>query len=88
MVGYLPVSEKEENENQSNEQKPLSEARGEGSPWVRIELGLRRALRAEKVLDRLDTVLNVNEEIALRKWKGKGTNDTKLCCILQDMKNF
>lgn len=55
---------------------------------MRIELGLRRALRAEKVLDRLDTVLNVNEEIALRKWKGKGTNDTKLCCILQDMKNF
>lgn len=32
MVEYLPVSEKEENENQSNEQKPLSEARGEGSP--------------------------------------------------------
>lgn len=47
MVGYLPVSEKED-ENQSNEQKPLSEARGEGSPWVRIGLRLRRALRAEK----------------------------------------
>lgn len=49
MAGYLPVSEKEENENQPNEQKPLSEARGEGSPWVRIGLRLRRALRAEKI---------------------------------------
>lgn len=49
MIGYLPVSEKEENENQSNEQKPLSEAKGEGFSCVRIELRQRRALRAEKV---------------------------------------
>lgn len=42
----------------------------------------------KKSVDRLDTVLNVNEEIALRKWKGKGTNETNICCILQDMKNF
>lgn len=49
MVGYLPVSEKEENENQSNKQKPLQEARGEGYPWVRVELRLKKALRAEKV---------------------------------------
>lgn len=49
MIGYLPVSEKEENENQSNEQKPLSEAKGEGFPCVRIGVRLRRALRVENV---------------------------------------
>lgn len=37
----------------------------------------------KKSVDRLDTVLNVNEEIALRKWKGKGTNETNICCILR-----
>lgn len=73
--------------NQMNKNLFLKQG-GEGSPWVRIGLRLRRALRAEKSVDRLDTVLNVNEEIALRKWKGKGTNETNLCCILQDMKNF
>jgi len=46
IIGYLPIPEKE---NQSNNHPPLQEARGEGSPWVRVELRLQKALRAEKV---------------------------------------
>lgn len=37
-----------------------------------------KTLRAEKV-SRQISVLNVNEEIGLRKWKGKGNSEINLC---------
>lgn len=42
----------------------------------------------EKPVDKLGSVLNVNEEIELRKWKGKDNSEINLCCILWLMKNF